>query len=67
MTSDTQSYEDRLAYEDKLGDALEKLLSEGAASLEQLADGLNKIGPLPGGDAAWTPDSLQRELARLAA
>jgi hypothetical protein len=60
-TTDTQSYEDML------GDALEKLLSEGAVSLEQLADGLNKLGPLPGKDAAWTPESLQRELARLAA
>jgi len=61
MTTDTQSYEDRL------GDALEKLLSEGAGSLEQLADGLNRLGLRPGSDAAWTPDTLQRELARLAA
>ncbi|MDB5535076.1 MAG: hypothetical protein JWO28_3391 [Hyphomicrobiales bacterium] len=60
-TTDTQSYEDML------GDALEKLLSEGAGSLEQLADGLNKLGPLPASEPVWTPESLQRELARLAA
>jgi hypothetical protein len=61
MTTDTQSYEDRL------GDALEKLLSEGAGSLEQLADGLNRLGVKPDSDAVWTPESLQREFARLTA
>jgi len=61
MTTDSQSYED------KLGDALEKLLSEGAGSLEQLADGLNRLGPPPAGGPSWTPEALQRELARLAA
>jgi hypothetical protein len=59
-TTDTQSYEDML------GDALEKLLSEGAVSLEDLADGLNKIGLSLQSEGAWTADSLQRELAKLA-
>lgn len=54
-------------YEDKLGDALEQLLGEGADDLPALASGLNKLGFAPPGGASWTVASLELEFKRLAA
>lgn len=55
-------------YEDALGDALESLLAAGSDSLEDLADGLNRLGLQPlNGPASWNADALGRELSRLAA
>lgn len=55
------------SYEDRLGDALEKLLGEGADGLEALATGLNGMGVVPHGGAAWTAASLEAEFKRLGA
>jgi len=53
------------AYEDKLGDALEKLLDEGADDLEALSAGLNALGVTSPSAQPWTAESLQAELKRL--
>lgn len=55
------------SYEDALGDAFEQLLGEGASDLEQLAEGLNRLGVAPPGGSHWTPELLAGELKRLAA
>ncbi|MSQ50438.1 MAG: hypothetical protein EXR28_00985 [Betaproteobacteria bacterium] len=54
------------SYEDQLGDALEKLLGEGADDLDALASGLNALGLASPGGMAWTPASLEAEFGRLA-
>jgi hypothetical protein len=54
-------------YEDKLGDALEKLLGDGADDLDALASGLNKLGFAPRDGASWTAAILEAEFKRLAA
>ncbi|MFM9972054.1 MAG: recombinase-like helix-turn-helix domain-containing protein [Burkholderiales bacterium] len=60
-------------YENKLGDALEKLMGEGADDLGALAAGLNKEGlappiegVVPSEGVAWTPEMLAAEFKRLA-
>ena len=55
------------SYEDRLGDALEKLLGEGADGLDALASGLNGLGLVPPEGAAWTAVSLEAEIKRLGA
>ncbi len=54
------------AYEDRLGDALEKLLGEGADDLEALASGLNRLGVAPPVGANWSAGNLEAEFTRLA-
>jgi len=56
-----------LSYEDRLGDALEKLLGEGADDLDALASGLNGLGLVPPGGATWTAAILEAEFKRLGA
>ena len=51
--------------EDRLGDALEVLLEQGADGLDSLAEGLNRLGVAPRAGAAWTAASLDAEFARL--
>lgn len=53
-------------YEDRFGDALEKLLEEGADGLEALAAGLNRIGIVGLHGERWTADTLAAEFKRLA-
>jgi hypothetical protein len=53
------------SYEDKLGDALEKLLEEGANDLEALSTGLNQLGVISPGGQRWTAESLAAEFKRL--
>jgi len=55
------------SYEDRLGDALEKLLGEGADDLDALASGLNGLGLVPLAGPAWTAASLEAEFKRLGA
>ena len=55
------------SYEDRLGDALEKLLGEGADGLDALASGLNGLGLVPPEGAAWTAVRLEAEFKRLGA
>jgi hypothetical protein len=53
------------AYEDKLGDALEKLMGDGVQELDGLAAGLNSLDVRPLSGGAWTPQSLATELKKL--
>ena len=55
------------SYEDRLGDALEKLLGEGADDLDALASGLNGLSLVPPEGSAWTAASLEAEFKRLGA
>lgn len=50
-----------------LGDALEKVLGDGAETLAQIVDGLNALNLLAPGGAAWTEATLAAELHRLGA
>lgn len=66
----TDINQEKASYEDQLGDALETLLEQGASELQQLADGLNRLGiamPQSASDAAttWTAHALAAELHRL--
>lgn len=66
----TNINQEKASYEDQLGDALETLLEEGASELQQLADGLNRLGiamPNTASHAAttWTANALAAELHRL--
>lgn len=54
-------------YENRLGDALEKLMGAGADDLAALSAGLNALGLAMPGGASWTTESLAAELKRLAA
>ena len=66
----TDINQEKASYEDRLGDALETLLEEGADTLQQLADGLIRLGiamPRSAGHTAttWTAQVLAAELHRL--
>ncbi len=54
-----------LAYRDRLGDGLEKLLGEGADSLEELVTGLNGLGVTSRTGEPWTTAKLELEFQRL--
>jgi hypothetical protein len=58
---------DQDEYEDRLGDALEKLMGAGADDLEALSARLNALGIAMPGGASWTSEALAAELTRLAA
>jgi hypothetical protein len=53
------------AYEDRLADALEKVMEQGASDLESLATALNALGVLSSEGAAWTAATLESEFKRL--
>jgi len=54
-------------YELKLAGAIEEVFGTGRHDLAGLVDGLNELGvPAPGG-GAWTAESYQAEIKRLAA
>lgn len=54
------------AYEDLLGDSIERAYAAGIRDLPQLVEHLNRSGPnCPSG--IWTEQSYQVEMARLAA
>ncbi|MFA5596749.1 MAG: recombinase-like helix-turn-helix domain-containing protein [Pusillimonas sp.] len=55
------------AYENLLGDTLERAYASGVTTIESLAAFLNEQGPQPLTTDLWTPDVLTAELARLAA
>ncbi len=53
------------AYENALGDALEKVFEAGAASVEQVVEGLNGQGfRMPDG-GNWTVERFDAEMARI--
>lgn len=55
------------AYENLLGDTLERAYASGITDLEPLVAFLNEQGPQPLITDLWTPDVLKDELKRLAA
>ena len=57
--------EPRKSYEDRLGDGLEIVLSNGADSLESIAGGLNEINVSGPRGERWDEGLLASELNRL--
>lgn len=55
----------RKSYEDRLGDGLEHVLSNGAESLDAIARGLNEINVSGPRGERWDEDLLASELSRL--
>lgn len=53
-------------YEDRLGDALERVFESGAHSLAEVVAGLNGEGFLTADGGAWTEAGFQEEMRRLA-
>jgi hypothetical protein len=57
--------EPRNRYQDRLGDGLERVLSDGADSLASIARGLNEISVSGARGERWDDDLLASELRRL--
>ena len=55
------------AYEDLLGDSIERGFATGLHELDALLVYLNKAGPLGPDGQPWTPETFQAEMARLGA
>jgi hypothetical protein len=55
------------AFEDLLGDSIERAYAAGHHELDALIGYLNKAGPIGPDGNAWTPESFQAEMARLGA
>jgi hypothetical protein len=53
------------AYENQLGDAIERAFASGLHDLHDLVTHLNRSGPAAPNGQAWTPDSFQQAMARL--
>jgi hypothetical protein len=53
------------AYEDLLGDALERAFAAGHWELDALVAQLNRTGPMAPNGQAWTTDNFQAEMAKL--
>ncbi len=54
-------------YENALGDALEQVFGGGAETLEQVVEGLNKLGFRAADGRPWTAAGFEAEMARLGA
>lgn len=54
------------AWEDLLGDSIERAFAAGITELSALVAHLNRTGPNYPGGAAWTEQNYQAEIARLA-
>ena len=55
------------SYESLLGDSIERAFAAGLHELPDLVRYLNTAGPSGPNGQAWTPESYQQEMARLAA
>jgi hypothetical protein len=55
------------SYESLLGDSIERAFGAGIQDLESLVQYLNTAGPSGPNGQAWTAESYQQEMARLAA
>ncbi len=55
------------AYEDLLGDSIERGFAAGLHELDALVEHLNKAGPLGPDGQPWTPAIFEAEMARLGA
>ena len=65
VCKDQNSNEPPTKYENRLGDGLEIVLSDGANSLKSIAGGLNKINVSGPKGERWDEDLLASELNRL--
>lgn len=54
-------------YESLLGDAIERAFGSGIHDLDALVQYLNTVGPSGPNGQAWTAQTYQQEMARLAA
>ena len=55
------------AYEDLLGDSIERGFAAGLHDVDALVEHLNRTGPLGPDGTSWTRASFQSEMARLGA
>ena len=55
------------AYENLLGDSIERAYAQGIHDLEGLVGYLNQAGPSGPNGQAWTPETYRHEMARLGA
>lgn len=55
------------AYENLLGDSIERGFAQGLHDIESLIDYLNKAGPAGPNSQAWTVETFKAEMARLGA
>ena len=55
------------AYEDLLGDSIERAYAAGIHDLDALVAALNRSGPPAPNGEPWTAETFQREMARLGA
>lgn len=53
------------AYENQLGDALERAFAAGIHDLEGLVAHLNRSGPAAPNGTAWTPEVYEQTMRRL--
>ena len=65
MCEDQNLSEPPTKYENRLGDGLEIVLSDGANSLKSIAGGLNEINVSGPKGERWDEDLLTSELSRL--
>jgi hypothetical protein len=55
------------SYESLLGDSIERAFAQGIHDLAGLVAYLNQAGPAGPNGQPWTPETYQREIARLGA
>ena len=55
------------AFENALGDALERVFEGGATTLDEVVEGLNRLGFRASDGQPWTGERYEAELARLGA
>ena len=69
LDTDTPQHRDAAptAYENLLGDSIERAFAQGLHEIEALIDYLNKAGPAGPNSQPWTVDTFKAEMARLGA
>jgi hypothetical protein len=53
------------AFEDLLGDALERAFAAGHSDIDHVIAQLNQTGPRPPSDDTWTPENFQSLMKKL--
>lgn len=69
LYNETHQYRDTTptAYENLLGDSIERAFAQGLHEIEPLIDYLNKAGPAGPNSQPWTVETFKSEMARLGA
>jgi hypothetical protein len=69
LYNETHQYRDATptAYENLLGDSIERAFAQGLHEIEPLIDYLNKAGPAGPNSQPWTVETFKAEMARLGA